>query len=295
MRHDILYRLMLPDLGLRAYAADTFVTAQSICSAHDTTPNATSALSKAISVAALMSATLKPDSGQSLSVKIQGSGPLKEIHVQADTLGDIRGYVKRPRVDEDTDIGGISFPKAIGAGLLTVTKDIGMKEPYSGVTHFIKGELAIDTAYYLTSSEQVPSAVILAATLDKNGSLSSSGGILIQTFPGTPDTSIALVESKLSSEHENLGEALVAGKNLIKYLTSLLDGTRVDINGSITLRHSCKCSRERIETIVGSLERADIEEMIEKDGGAEIHCTFCNRKYTFSKSELTEMLRKSAK
>ena len=214
MSADHLIRMTLPQLNLRAYAVNTLDTARAICEAHHTTPNATSALGKSISAAALLSASLQMDSDQSLSYKIQGSGPLGEIHVQADAKGNIRGYVKRPRIDEETDLGRIDFSKAIGAGLLTVTKDLGLREPYSGVTHLVRGEIAIDTAYYLTSSEQIPSAVVLALNFNNEGGIVASGGILIQTFPDTPEKSIAFVESKLAAPHRALGEAVSGRRSL---------------------------------------------------------------------------------
>ncbi len=290
MSADHLIRMTLPQLNLRAYAVNTLDTARAICEAHHTTPNATSALGKSISAAALLSASLQMDSDQSLSYKIQGSGPLGEVHVQADAAGNIRGYVKRPRIDEETDLGKIDFSKAIGAGLLTVTKDLGLREPYSGVTHLVRGEIAIDTAYYLTSSEQIPSAVVLALNFNTEGEIIASGGILIQTFPDTPEKSIAFVESKLAAPHRALGEALIAGEKLEEYLSSILENTPVEVTHTSPLRHRCRCSHDLIKSIFRTIDPVDLADMREKDKGAHVECTFCGRSYHFTEAEIAEVL-----
>jgi molecular chaperone Hsp33 len=287
---DILHRLIIPEFNFRAYAVNSLETARAIVTAHHTTPNATTALGRAINAAALLSASLKPDSDQILSYKIQGSGPLKELQVQVDAHGNIRGYVARPRIDEEIDLGVISFSKSIGAGLLTVTKDLGMKEPYTGVTHLVKGEIAMDTAYYLTVSEQVPSALVIGLNINREGSIDASGGILIQTFPDTPEKSVELVESKLAKSPETLAEALTGGKDILAYLSDFLDNTPVTVMGSTPLRHRCRCTKELILSVLKTFEDNDISDMIEKDEGAEIHCTFCNTRYQFSKQELIAVL-----
>jgi molecular chaperone Hsp33 len=283
---DVLYRLMIPQLHVRAYAVQSLDTVRSIVEAHNTTPNATTALGRAISAGALLSASLKPDSDQTISMKIQGSGPVKEIQVQADAHGHIRGYIARPRVDEETDLGVISMPKALGAGLLTVTKDLGLKETYSGTTHLIKGEIALDVAYYLTSSEQVPSAVVLALMLDKEGRVASAGGILIQTLPDTPEDAIGMIEKKLAKPYSSLGTELLRGTDIREYLSQLLSGEMIETLSATPVVHRCRCSRERIESMLASLDTTDLDAMILEDGGADVHCTFCNTLYTFTKSEL---------
>ena len=216
---------------------------------HGTSPNATVALGRTITAAALLSATLKPDSDQSLLLKIEGSGPIREIHAQADARGNIRGYAANPAPDLDEDIGGISFSRTIGAGFLTVRKDIGMKEPYSSITPLHAGEVAGDLAYYLTASEQVPSAVIIALTLDTDGSVASSGGILIQTFPGTPDESISRVELSITNLVKDLGASLREGTDITSVLGDILGGEPFNVIESRPILARCRCSREIIRSV----------------------------------------------
>ncbi len=290
MNNDRLTRCICESLNLRAYTVTSMDVVREITSLHNTTPNATAALGRTITAAALLSAMLKPDSDQSLLLKIEGSGPIREIHAQADARGNIRGYVANPQPDIDGAIGTLSFSRTIGAGFLTVRRDIGMKEPYTSVIPLHTGEVAGDLAYYLTVSEQIPSAVIIALTLDRDGAIASSGGILIQTFPGTSEDAISRVEKNISSMKISLGESLREGSDIQGFLGVLFGNETVTVLDSRPIRASCRCDRRLIRNMLGSLHRDDLQEMIDKDGGAEITCTFCARKYHFDKKELTRIV-----
>ncbi|MBP7736711.1 MAG: Hsp33 family molecular chaperone HslO [Spirochaetes bacterium] len=292
MNNDLLTRMICERLNLRAYTVTSMNVAREITSLHNTSPNATMALGRTVTAAALLSAMLKPDSDQSLLIKIEGSGPIREIHAQADARGNIRGYVANPQPDMNGSLEALSFSRTIGAGFLTVRRDIGMKEPYTSVIPLHTGEVAGDVAYYLTVSEQVPSAVIIALTLDREGAITSSGGILIQTFPGTPEESIARVEENIASMKRSLGERLREGEDIRDVLKGLFNNEVLTVLDSRPVRASCRCDRRMIRAMLGSLHREDLREMIDEDGGAEITCTFCMKKYHFDKNELTRILEK---
>jgi molecular chaperone Hsp33 len=292
MPGDRLTRIICETLNLSAYTVTTLDVVREITSLHDTTPNATVALGRTINAAALMASTLKPESDQSLLLKIQGSGPIREIHVQADARGNIRGYTFNPRPDLSGEIGSISFAKTIGAGVLTVRKDIGLKEPYTGIVPLRAGEVAGDLAYYLAESEQVPSAVIIALTLDKDGAISSSGGILIQTLPGTPEAAIARIENNIASHKKNLGDSLRDGTDIQTYLGELFNNEPLKILGSTPLRASCRCTRSIIRSMLTSIHIEELEDMLEKDHGAEVTCTFCMKKHHFDGKELARIIHK---
>ncbi len=291
MNEDRLTRLICEPLNLRAYTITSLNVAREITSLHNTSPNATVALGRTISAAALLSAMLKPDSDQNLLVKIEGSGPIREIHAQADARGNIRGYVANPQPDLNDAIGTLSFSKSIGAGFLTVRRDIGMKEPYTSVIPLHTGEVAGDIAYYLTVSEQIPSAVIIGLTLGQDGAITSSGGILIQTFPGTPEVAILRVEENISSMKTSLGESLREGVDILDVLKKLFNNEAVTMLDSRPIRASCRCDRRTIRDMLASLHRDDLQEMIDKDGGAEITCTFCAKQYHYDKRELERIIR----
>lgn len=283
---DMISRIYCADLKLRAYTVTSPATAKEITSIHKTTPNATVALGRTVNAASLLSATLKPETNQSILLKFSGEGPLKEVHVQADAFGNIRGYVANPSIDATDPIGRISFSKAIGAGLLTVIKDIGMKDPYNSVTPILYGEIAKDLAYYLVTSEQIPSAVIIGLNLDHDGEITSSGGILIQTFPDTDESVIGMVEENIANMKKNLGDRLEAGENIYEIVQELFNNSHIEIMSATPLTHKCRCTHETLLRLMKTLEKSDIDEMIEKDGGASVTCTFCRKEYTFTPDEL---------
>ncbi len=287
---DRISRIICEDLNLRAYTAETANLVKEITGLHNTTPNATTALGRSITATALLSATLKPDSDQNITLKFSGSGPINEIHVQADARGNVRGYVENPDVDLTEEIGKISFSRTIGAGFLTVTKDLGLKEPYSSVMPLHRGEVAGDIAYYLTTSEQIPSALLIALDLGMDGNIVTSGGILIQTYPETDDEVISRLENNIMKTGDPLTDALKGGKDILGYLSELMDNHPLEILNQYDLRHSCRCSSDLIRSALTNIHPEELQEMIRKDGGAEVICSFCRKKYLFSENDLREMI-----
>lgn len=290
MDNDRISRIVCDALSLRAYTALSLGSVREITGLHNTSPNATLALGHTLTAAALLGATLKPGSNQSLLVKIEGSGPIREIHAQADARGNIRGYAANPRPDLAEDIGAISFSRTIGAGFLTVRKDVGMKEPYTSIIPLKYGEVAADIAYYLTVSEQIPSAVIIALTLEKDGGVSSSGGILIQTLPGTPEESIIKVENNISSLDNRLSETLKSGGDIMTFLGELFGGERFSVLETLPLRAACRCSKQTIDDMLMSINTDELLDMLNRDHGAEVTCTFCSKKYRFDESDLEKII-----
>ncbi len=289
---DTLTRYLCESLALRAYTATTLETARVITSLHGTTPNATVAMGRTITATALLSATLKPLSDQSLVLRIEGSGPIKELHAQADARGNIRAYAGNPRPDDTGDLDTISFSKSIGAGLLTVRRETGRGEPYSGVVHLEAGDVAADVARYLTISEQVPSALIIGLTLGNDGGIASSGGVLIQTLPDTPETSVARVENAITTMERPLGEQLRDGEPIEAFLAALFGGEPLTILGSQPLKAACRCSRKLVFDILAHVNIDELKEMRVSDNGAEITCAFCAHRYRFSGEELEVLIDK---
>jgi len=287
---DNISRLYCKSLKLRAYTVISPDITREITSLHNTTPNATVALGRTINAAALLSATLKPQTSQSILLKFSGSGPIGEVHVQADAYGNLRGYAANPMVDITDDLGKISFSRSIGAGLLTVIKDSGGKEPYSSVTPLMNGEVAADLAYYLTTSEQIPSAVIIGLNIDREGKITSSGGILIQTFPDTDVSVIETIEDNIKKMDGHLGDRLQHGENIYSIVEELFNHNKTEILSTTPLVHKCRCSHEILLNLIRSFGKEEIKDMIEKDGGASITCTFCTKEYSFTGDELLKLL-----
>jgi len=291
MAKDILTRAICSELNVRAYTVNSLNTVKEITTLHSTTPNATDALGKTITVAALLSSSLESLSDQTISLKFHGDGPIKEVYVQTDAKGNIRGLVANPNVDITDDIGKISFSKSIGAGFLTVVKDLNLKESYKSVNPLLYGTVAKDVADYLFSSEQIPSAIILGIKLGTEGEVLSSGGILIQTFPDTPEDVILKIEENINQQNYNLGESLYKGEDINFILSSILDNNSVEILNTMEIRHSCRCSKGLIGSALRGLSIDVLEEMQKEDKGAEATCTFCRKKYYFSESDLEKIIR----
>jgi molecular chaperone Hsp33 len=286
--NDIVKRIYCRKLNVRAYAVSSLNTVRKITEIHQTTPNATYALGRTINAAALLAATLKPDSNQNVTVKLSGSGPLKEIHVQADARCFIRGFVANPSVDLMEDIGKISFSKSIGAGMLTITKDLGLKEPYTTIQPLLAGEIATEIAYYLASSEQIPSAMILGMNINSYGVITTSGGILIQSYPDTDKSVIENLEKNILAMKKPLSEMLEKIE-IIDALKYILDTDEIEILSTCELKHYCRCSKDLILKIVKNFGNEEIDDMISKNHGAEIVCTFCKKNYILSEDELISL------
>lgn len=287
---DNISRLYCESLKLRAYTVTSLDITREITGLHNTTPNATLALGRTINAAALLSATLKPLTNQSILLKFSGSGPIGEVHVQVDAFGNLRGYIANPMVDITDNLEKISFSRSIGAGLLTVIKDTGGNEPYNSLTPLMNGEVAADLAYYLVTSEQIPSAVIIGLNIDREGKITSSGGILIQTFPDTDISVIETIETNIKNMNRNLGDRLQQGENIYSIVEELFDHNKTEILSTTPLLHRCRCSHETLFSLMKSFGKEEIRDMIEKDGGAVITCTFCTNVYSFTKDELSKLL-----
>lgn len=274
---DSITRILCENLLLRAYTVSSLDTVRELTTLHETTPNATIALGRTINAAALLSASLKPDSRQSISVKFFGDGPIGEVLCQGDAAGNIRGYVRNSQMDIEHDIGSLSFSKSIGAGFLTVVRDLGMKDPYNSTTPLLYGDVAKDISFFLTTSDQVPSALILALEMDSNGAIIASGGILVQTLPDTPDHVISELDKKIKNMDKSLGESLLEGETPITVLQKLLGTHSLEILKHTPLQARCRCNREILENTLRSIDKAELQDMIEKDNGAEVKCTFAER------------------
>jgi molecular chaperone Hsp33 len=217
------------------------------------------------------------------------------VHVQADARGNVRGYVANPQMDLTEDIGAISFSKSIGAGTLTIRKDIGLREPYTSAVPLNTGEIADDLAAYLSVSEQIPSALIIALTIEKDGIISSSGGILIQAYPETPEKTIILVEKNIIAMQSSLGDRLKAGEDIRSVLSELLEHEPLQILDDHPIRAACRCGKPMIREILKSLSLVDLDDMRVRDKGAEITCSFCTKKYLFNEKDLRRIILEKTK
>jgi len=282
--NDHIVRALSSAGGIRILACSIDNLAREICALQGTSPTATIALGRGLAGGALLGALLKP--GQRVALKFEGNGPLKKLIIEADADGAVRGCTGNPAaeaepLDDRWNVAGI-----IGrAGFLTVTRDIGMGgEAYHGMVQLRSSEIGDDLAYYLTESEQVPSAVGLGAALNEDGLVSFCGGFLVQALPKAGDSEIEEILANIAALPP-LAEMLQTNGP-----EALLGQIFGDISYTLLESHDlffrCGCSREKVERALLSLSTDEIHDMIEKDGGAEVTCEFCRRRYSFDAADL---------
>ena len=292
--NDYMIRATAADGQIRAFAATTKEMVETAKNAHNTRPIATAALGRLMTAAAMMGSDLKGE-GELLTLRIEGDGPIGGLLVTADGKGDVKGYAFNPDVmlppnaQGKLDVGG-----SLGLGVLSVIKDIGLKEPYVGQTQLITGEIAEDLTYYFATSEQVPSSVALGVLMNKDNTVRQAGGFIIQLLPGASDEIIDRLEAKLSGI-SSITSLLDAGKTPEEILTDILGEFGLEILKKMPVQFHCDCERSRVEKAIISIGRKEIQDMIDEGKEIEVNCQFCNKHYKFSVDELGEMLKKATR
>ena len=282
---DYLVRAIAAGGNIRAFAAVTTELVNEARRRHDTWPTATAALGRALTGTGLLGATLK-DADESITLRVAGNGPLQGIVCDVDEQGQVRGYVNEPHVDLDLnprgklDVGG-----AVGTGALHVTRQLALEGTYTGTSELISGEIAEDLAYYLTQSEQTPSAVGLGVRVSPDGTVVASGGYLVQLLPATADADRDQLEANLVA----LGSVSLAveqGMSPEEVLSAVLAGIDYQVLERRDLHFACRCSRDRALGALVMVEEEELEAMLAEDHGAELTCHFCNEVYRFSEEEI---------
>lgn len=285
---DKIERVISEDGKFFGVACNTTQLVGEACRRHDTGPLAAAALGRALTGAALLAALMKDN--QSIMLKFEGSGPLKKIITEAGYNGWVRGYVAHPHAETPLKEGLVDVAAGIGrAGFLTVTKNIVSKKKYPGTIRLYTSEIGDDIAYYLTQSEQIPSALALAVHLEADGSIGAAGGFLIQSLPPADETLLTNLEKEIE-RLGSLSQCLLEGKQPAEILSTLFSRVPHKTIGSKTLSYSCSCSREKMNNALIALQPEDIEELIANEHGAQVVCEFCRMSYTFNEQELKELL-----
>ena len=289
----------MADRIVRAISADGLVQAAAICSRdlterarqiHKTLPVATAALGRALAAASMMGNALKSD-GASLTLQFKGGGPLGTVLAVSDNEGCVRGYVTNPntdlplRPDGKLDVGG-----AVGHdGTLTVIKDLHMKEPYVGTIDLLGGEIAEDVASYFVESEQIPTACALGVLVDRDQSVKSAGGYLIQLMPGAGEDTIAKVEGGVMAAGP-VSAILEQNDDPEALLRTVMSDFDLKILETCPVSYKCYCSRQRVERALISLGKPELEQMLAEQGGCQLTCQFCDAVYDFSADDLRALI-----
>ncbi len=282
---DYLVRALAFNGNVRAFATRTTETVGEAQRRHNTWPTATAALGRSITAGVMMGAMLKGE--DKLTIKIEGNGPIGPLLVDSNAKGEVRGFVTNPQVHfELNNVGKLDVRRAVGTeGAITVVKDLGLRDMFSGQTPIVSGEIAEDFTYYFAVSEQVPSSVGLGVLVNPDNSVLASGGFILQLMPGCDEETITKIETHLSSI-EPVSKMIEKGYTPEEILEAVLGEGNVQILNSMPVSFTCQCSKERFGAAIISLGVGEIQEMIDEDGGAEAECHFCLEKYYFDNAEL---------
>lgn len=257
---------------------------------HDTWPTSTAALGRSLMAVSMLGVTLKND--ENITLRIQGDGPLGTVIAQSRADGTVKGYVQEPHTDippkhpGKLDVGG-----AVGKGFIHITRDMGLKEPYTGTAELVSGEIAEDLAYYFAQSEQTPSIVALGVLVGTEEQVQAAGGYLIQLLPQADEEVIKQLEANMEIVRP-VTDMVAEGLTGEDMLRQVLQGLDVEIVETRETGFACNCSKERLSKVLISLGSDQLCDLAD-EGGIELVCHFCGDKYYFEKDELTKLLEES--
>lgn len=285
---DYLVRAIAANGRIRAFAAVTTQTVEKARISHNTSPVVTAALGRLLTAGLIMGSMMKNEKDM-LTLKIEGSGPIKSVLVTADSKGHVKGYPLVSRIPMMiNEQGKLDVAGGIGVGLLTVIKDIGLKEPYNGTCELVSGEIAEDITYYFASSEQTNSSVGLGVLVNTDESVLEAGGFIVQLMPDVLEEDIVKLEEALSNV-SSVTSMLKEGLSPENILEKLLAGLKPEILDTMPVEFRCDCSKEKVENALVLLDAKEIESIIEEGQPIEVMCHFCNTAYNFSVEELKEI------
>ncbi|WP_317853729.1 Hsp33 family molecular chaperone HslO [Chakrabartyella piscis] len=290
---DYIVKATAGNGSIRVIAATTKEMVEHARQIHNTTPVASAALGRMLTASAMMGSMLKGEKDL-LTLQIRGEGPLGGIVATADSNCNVKGYVFNPNVDIPSKYPGtLDVAGAIGTGFLSVTKDIGMREPYSGRIELVTSEIAEDLTYYFAQSEQTPSAVGLGVLVETDRTIRQAGGFLVQVMPGATDEMIDTLEQRINGL-PYMSDLLDMGRTPEDVLDMLFSDLDLNILETVPCAYQCNCSKERVEKALISIGTEELEKILVEDKKADMHCHFCNKDYSFTEEELKALLEEAS-
>ncbi|MER2088659.1 MAG: Hsp33 family molecular chaperone HslO [Sporosarcina sp.] len=283
--NDYLVKALAFDGTIRAYAARSTETVAEVQRRHAMWPTATAALGRSMTAAVMMGAMSKGE--DKLTIKVNGNGPIGSMVIDANAHGEVRGYASNPQTHFDlNEQGKLDVRRAVGTdGMLTVVKDLGLRDYFTGQVPITSGEIAEDFTEYFVVSEQVPSAVGLGVLVNPDNTVKAAGGFIIQVMPGASDETIGKLEERIANV-EPISTLIARGLTPEEILAEVLGADNVEILDRMDVAFACNCSKERFGNAIIGLGEKEIQEMIDEDGKAEAHCHFCMETYMYPKEEL---------
>jgi len=287
---DTLTKSVSKDGKFRVYVINATDTIAETQKRHDTWSNSTAALGRTMIGSILVAtSTLKED--EVLTTRVVADGPAGAIVVDANAKGTVKGYIQNPHVslplndDHHIDVKG-----AVGTnGTLSITKDLHMKDPFTGQVPIVSGEIGADFTYYMAKSEQIPSAIGVSVFVQPNETVGAAGGFLIQTLPGANDDDITRIENNLKIV-PNLSTLLNEGLTNEEVLNKLMNGVEMKVLDTMPIAFKCDCSKDKFSKSLATLSNDELQAMIDENHGAEAVCKFCGNKYQFSEDELQSII-----
>ena len=272
----------------RAYALEATQTVSEAQKRHKTWSSPTVALGRTLIAAQILGANQKGD--DTITVRVQSNGAITSIIAVADTRGNVKGYIKEPNVDyKRGSTGEVLVGDLVGQGWFSVVKDMGLKTPYTGQTPLISGEIGEDLAYYLTTSDQTPSAVGLNVLLNEDESVHVAGGFLVQVMPDAPEAEISDFEARIQ-KMPAISKLLRSHDHSKAILDAIYGQDQYKILEESPLAFHCDCSKERFAASIQGLGKIEVEKLITENHGAEVICQFCETVYNFSENDLKELI-----
>lgn len=286
MKHSYITRAVTRDGSIRMFFTDTTEITENAAKIHSTSKTCTAVIGRALTAASLMGSLLK-DKDNLLTLQFKGDGPCGSVVCVSDYAGNVRGYIQNPEVELlPNDAGKLDVGGAVGKnGFLYVIKDLGMAEPYNGVSPLVSGEIADDVTEYFASSEQTPTVCALGVRVTNERHIKAAGGFLVQVMPGADDAVIDTVENNLKMI-PSVSALIADGKTAEDIIRTVLKDIPYDLFDEFDTEYRCTCSREKYLKALSSLPDADIAELKRTDEPIEAQCRFCNAKYIFDISEV---------
>lgn len=281
---DYILKAISADGQARAYVATTKDLVNEAARRHEMSPVAIVASGRLFTAGAMMGTMMKNDKDL-LTVRIKGNGPIGQMAVTVDPNGHVKGFVGNPQVMLPLKDGRIDVAGALGIGVLSVTKDLGLKEPYIGDTILVTSEIGDDLTYYFATSEQTPSAVGLGVLMDKDNTAKDVGGFIVQMLPGASEETTGILEANIALI-KSVSELLDKGETPEDILARIFNGIEYKILEKIDVSYKCDCSRNKVVKALLSLGADELEDLIEEGKPVETKCQFCGEKYEFGLDEL---------
>lgn len=286
--NDYLVRAIAANGQIRAFAAYTANTVETARQKHNCSPVVTAGIGRLMTAGLMMGSMMKGEEDL-ITLKVEGSGPVKSMLVTADSKGHVKGYPANSNVVLPANAAGkLDVAGSIGVGLLTVIKDIGLKEPYSGTCELVTGEIAEDITYYFASSEQTPSSVGLGVLMTKENTVDVAGGFIIQVMPDATEETISYIEKRLS-EFSSVTAFLSDGKTPEDMINAILGDLMPEILDRMDVGFKCDCSKDRVRQALALMGKKDRAELIAENKPLEVVCHFCNTAYSFDVEELKKI------